>query len=49
MSTEQNQSLSHAIQTMGKKLMGFIRARVSNQADAEDVPPTTIRPRRDDN
>ena len=37
MSTEQNRKLSHAVQTVGKKLMGFIRARVSSQADAEDV------------
>ncbi len=37
MSTEQNQNLSSAVQTVGKKLMGFIRARVSSEADAEDV------------
>ena len=37
MSTEQNRNLSQAVQTLGKKLMGFIRARVSSQADAEDV------------
>src|ERR1700690_3533240 len=37
MSTEQIRNLSQAVQTVGKKLMGFIRARVSSQADAEDV------------
>jgi len=37
MSIEQNRNLSQAVQTLGKKLTGFIRARVSNRADAEDV------------
>jgi len=37
MSTEQNRNISRAVETVGQKLMGFIRARVSSQADAEDV------------
>ena len=37
MSTDQKNHISHVVRDMGQKLMRFIRARVSTDADAEDV------------
>src|ERR1700709_370633 len=37
MSTEQNRRISQVVQDLGRRLMRFIRVRVSNEEDAEDV------------
>ncbi|HEY4248170.1 MAG TPA: sigma-70 family RNA polymerase sigma factor [Lacunisphaera sp.] len=37
MSTEQNRRISQVVQDLGRRLMRFIRVRVSSDADAEDV------------
>ena len=37
MSTEQNRRISQVVQDLGRRLMRFIRVRVSSEADAEDV------------
>lgn len=37
MSTEQNRRISQVVQDLGRRLMRFIRLRVSSDADAEDV------------
>ena len=37
MSTEQNRRFSQVVQDLGRRLMRFIRVRVSSDADAEDV------------
>lgn len=37
MSAVQKQNITHIINTYSKRLMGFIRRRVANQSDAEDI------------
>lgn len=37
MSNEKNQRITQVVQDLGRRLMRFIRARVSSDADAEDV------------
>jgi RNA polymerase sigma factor (sigma-70 family) len=37
MSAEQNKRISQVVQDLGRRLMRFIRVRVSSEADAEDV------------
>ena len=37
MSNEKSRHIAHVVTGLGKRLMQFIRARVSNEADAEDV------------
>src|SRR6185312_2869449 len=37
MSAEQNRRISQVVQDLGRRLMRFIRVRVSSDADAEDV------------
>ncbi|MBS1510125.1 MAG: sigma-70 family RNA polymerase sigma factor [Bacteroidetes bacterium] len=37
MAAERNRNITQTIKTMSKKLLGFIRQRVSNNEDAEDI------------
>ena len=35
---QRHQSILYAVQNYGKRLFSFIRSRVKNDADAEDIP-----------
>ncbi|WP_462240180.1 RNA polymerase sigma factor [Ferruginibacter sp.] len=37
MAAERNRNITHTIKTMSKKLLGFIKQRVSSNEDAEDI------------